>query len=112
MKQQHFISKKEAREWKSGVFHESEYQPLWKETTENSQTEAFIVKLKPGGFIPVHNHPGREYAYVLEGDMWAGEELLEEGDFLTAGPDELHDIRTDHGVIFFIVIEQPIEIVG
>ncbi|MBG9794368.1 hypothetical protein ABD76_18385 [Paenibacillus dendritiformis] len=111
MKQQHFISKIHEREWKKGIFHNSEYQPLWKEQDTKSKTEAFIVKLNPGGFIPVHNHPGREYAYVLEGSMLAGGEPMEEGDFLTAGPDELHDIQTDTGVIFFLVIEEPIEIV-
>lgn len=45
MKQQHFILKFKEREWKKGVFHNSEYQPLWKEQTPKSKTEAFIVKL-------------------------------------------------------------------
>ncbi|WP_053217800.1 cupin domain-containing protein [Virgibacillus senegalensis] len=97
--------------WKKGFFHNSQFKMLWREDGNQSSTEAFIVKFEPGGFIPKHDHPGREYAYVLDGEMKVDGETLKKGDFLTAGEGEIHDVSTDTGVTFLIIIEKPIHVV-
>lgn len=97
--------------WKEGFFHNSEFCMLWQDNDGQTQTQAFIVKFEPGGFIPEHDHPGREFAYVIEGEMIVGNERLKAGDFLTAGWGEVHNVTTEKGVTFLIVIEKPIEIV-
>ncbi|NDI35953.1 cupin domain-containing protein [Chengkuizengella sediminis] len=111
MKQDHIVIKKEDRDWIEGMFHNSEYQMLYSETDEEKETQAFIVRFGPGGFIPYHDHPGREYAYVIEGTMKVGDDILGPGDFLTAGKNEKHIVETQDGVTFLTIIEKPIDIV-
>lgn len=106
----HTVVKQEDRSWLPGVFYNSEYQMLWADETGEKETQALLIKLNPGGFIPAHSHQGREYAYVLEGGMWAGEDYLKAGDFLTAGLHEDHEIRTEEGALFFVILEKPIEV--
>ncbi|CAG9623411.1 cupin domain-containing protein [Sutcliffiella rhizosphaerae] len=102
------ISSKEIS-WKPGYFQNSEFKMLWEDT--ETKTKAFIVKFSPGGFIPLHDHPGREFAYVLEGEMVVGEKTLKQGDFLTAGEGELHEVKTENGVTFLIIINDMIKII-
>lgn len=103
----HLIVRAAEREWRKGFFPVSEYQPLWRDP--DSPRQAFIVRFGPGGSIPFHDHPGREFAYVLEGEMFVGGERMGPGDFLTAGSGEHHDVTVPESVTFLIVIDAPIE---
>ena len=102
----HIIVRVEDRQWYEGVFPHSSYQPLWQDP--QSERQAFIVRFGPGGSIPLHNHPGREFAYVLEGEMDVGGERMRPGDFLSAADGDTHEVRTETGVTFFIVVDKPI----
>jgi mannose-6-phosphate isomerase-like protein (cupin superfamily) len=52
-------------------------------------------ELKPGATYPAHNHPAREYYYVIEGeaDWWADDEMRH----VTAGTAIYHRPYTVHG---------------
>ncbi|WP_077702805.1 cupin domain-containing protein [Virgibacillus dokdonensis] len=106
------IIHKEDTEWKEGGFKNSEYRFLWNEKTESTHKQAIIVRFGPNGYIPKHDHPGREYAYVLEGEMIVDGKKLVKGDFLTAGSGEIHTVSTKTGVTFLSIIENDIEIIG
>lgn len=106
----HLIMPREGRVWKRGVFPESSYQPLWEDPATGRQ--AFIARFGPGGSIPMHNHPGREFAYVLEGEMRVGRDRMGPGDFITAADGDVHDVWTETGVTFFIVVDQPIMVLA
>lgn len=103
----HTVIRAQDRPWRKGIFPMSEYQPLWADPTTGRQI--FLARFGPGGSIPCHDHPGREFAYVLEGEMEVGGERLGPGDFLTAGPGETHDVKVKEGVVFLIMIDAPIE---
>lgn len=102
----HIVVRAQDRQWVPGIFHNSTVQFLYKDANGR---QTFLARFGPGGSIVHHDHPGRELAYVLEGEMRVGDDILGPGDFLTAGAGECHDVYTEHGVTFLVTIDAPIE---
>jgi putative transcriptional regulator len=57
--------------------------------------EARLVKLKPGGGVPGHDHAGDELTLVLEGAFSAEHGVYRQGDVCEAGPGVDHNPRVE-----------------
>ncbi|EGL13312.1 MULTISPECIES: cupin domain-containing protein [Paenibacillus] len=99
----HKLIKWEEMNWEPGIYENTEMSYLY----EDEQGRlCFLVKLHPGSFIPMHDHPRREFAYLIKGDLILNEnEVMKEGDFLTAGLAESHDVRTENGALLYVFID-------
>lgn len=99
----HTIIHKEDMVWEEGMYENTEMAYLWED--EETGRYAFLVRLYPGASIPFHDHPRREVAFLLEGEVQLNDDIMRKGDFLTAIGDEAHDVYSDKGCVFFIYID-------
>lgn len=103
----HLIVKKEDMVWEEGMYENTEMSYLWEEPETGRLI--FLVKCHPGSSIPFHNHPRREVAFLVEGEVRLNNDIMKAGDFLTAVGDEAHDVYTETGCTFFIYIDYNTE---
>ncbi|SDN47494.1 ChrR Cupin-like domain-containing protein [Fictibacillus solisalsi] len=103
----HKIVRKEDMVWEYGMYDQTEMTYLWED--EETGRVAFLVKLEPGARIPFHDHPRREIAFLVEGEVWLNDDLMKKGDFLTAIDQEAHDVYSEKGCTFFIYIDYNIQ---
>ena len=72
--------------------------PIWGENGNGSDFIAF----KAGARFPLHDHEGREEIIMLSGKIRFGEFVVSAGDFITAGPGDVHDAEALEDSVFFI----------
>jgi quercetin dioxygenase-like cupin family protein len=77
---------------------------LFDEETQRSPT--ILLKFEPGARYPLHNHPGGEEVFVLEGDIHLGKDHLFAGDYLFTAPNNLHAVRSDGGCVVLLKASQ------
>lgn len=51
----------------------------------------FLLEMDPNTRFPSHHHHGAEMAYVLEGDLQSGNQILNAGDFMRADAGSAHE---------------------
>lgn len=102
----HLIVRKEDMKWEYGMYENTEMAYLWEEP--ETGRVAFLVKCAPGSSIPFHDHPRREVAFLVEGEVRLNNDIMRAGDFLTALDQEAHDVYTETGCTFFIFIDYNI----
>ncbi len=72
-------------------------EPQWKEvapgitckllsTDEEMNRVSMLVRLAPNTAYPPHRHAGTEELYLLEGELWIEERILQPGDYNRADP--------------------------
>ncbi|MGM1050625.1 MAG: cupin domain-containing protein [Bacillota bacterium] len=103
MENTHTIIRKNEMKWEEGMYEGTEMCYLWEDPEHGRYV--FLVKVNPRCSIPFHDHPRREIAYVVEGEVRLNDDLLKKGDFLTAVGSEAHDVYTETGCIFYIYID-------
>ncbi|MEP6901283.1 MAG: cupin domain-containing protein [Actinomycetota bacterium] len=81
----------------SGVYVKS---LMFDDKTQRSPT--ILLKFEAGAKYPLHNHPGGEEVFVLEGDIHLGKDHLHAGDYLFTAPNNLHAARTDGGCVVLL----------
>lgn len=74
--------------------------------------QALLLRFEPGATYPLHNHPGREEIYVLEGGIRVGGHDMQPGDYLYTPPEGKHDVSSKSGCIVFLTLARPIELLG
>ncbi|WP_127531399.1 cupin domain-containing protein [Paenibacillus kobensis] len=99
----HLITVAQSAKWEAGFFENTELAFLWEE--KETGRMVFLLKLLPGSIVPMHEHPRRELAYLLEGEALLNGEPLSGGDFLTAYGNVSHEVTTETGCIFFMYID-------
>lgn len=99
------IMKPNQEDWSKTVLPGSSNRGYW----NLDDKEIFITKLRKDSHIPIHDHPGREFTYLLKGEMVVNNQKLSAGDFLTAGPGDYHQINVTEEVICFIITEKSIK---
>lgn len=104
--QSHTIVRKEDMKWEYGMYEGTEMAYLWED--EATGRTAFLVRVFPGCSIPFHDHPRREVAFLVEGEVRLNNDIMKAGDFLTASGSEAHDVYTETGCTFFIYIDYNI----
>jgi anti-sigma factor ChrR (cupin superfamily) len=103
MQEKHTIIREEEMKWEEGIYEGTEMCYLW----EDPETEryVFLVRCKPGSSIPFHDHPRREIAYLVDGEVRLNDDIMRKGDFLTAAGSQAHDVYTEKGCTFLIYID-------
>ena len=71
---------------------------------------ALLVRFEPGSTYPMHNHPGGEEIYALEGEIRVGGYTLRPGDFLYTPPEGKHAVSSKLGGLVLLTLSKPIEI--
>jgi uncharacterized RmlC-like cupin family protein len=71
---------------------------IWGENGIGSDFIAF----KAGARFPLHDHEGREEVIMLSGKIRFGEFVVSAGDYITAGPGDVHDAEALEDSVFFI----------
>ena len=79
---------------------------LFDEAADRSPT--ILLKFDAGATYPLHNHPGGEEIYVLEGDIKLGKDELKAGDYLFTAINNKHRVSTKNGCI--ILLKAPLEV--
>lgn len=76
--------------------------PLHVDRENNQMTVLF--RMEPGTAWPPHRHSDVEAAFVVEGDLHVGEEIvLRRGDYQRAGPGSHHHVQRTHGGCLLLV---------
>lgn len=112
MKQNQLVKSNEI-EWKplgeensEGIFVKS---LLYDEETKRSPT--ILLKFEAGATYPLHNHPGGEEVFVIEGDIKLGKDELKAGDYLFTAVNNKHRVSTRNGCIILLKAPQQVEII-
>jgi anti-sigma factor ChrR (cupin superfamily) len=70
----------------------------------------FLLRLDPGALVPLHDHPGGEELFVIEGDLCVGADRLEVGDYLYTPPDGRHAASSQAGCVVLVTTPKPVRI--
>jgi quercetin dioxygenase-like cupin family protein len=77
------------------------------------QTTMMLVRMAPGSSYPAHRHRAAEECYVLEGDLWVGNDCLHAGDFQHAEDGSVHGTQsTRGGCLLLLVSSMSDELLG
>ena len=71
---------------------------IWSENGNGSDFIAF----KAGARFPLHDHEGPEEIVILAGKIRFGDKVVSAGDYLKAGPGDVHDTEVLEDSVFFI----------
>ncbi|MEW6130256.1 MAG: cupin domain-containing protein [Acidobacteriota bacterium] len=77
---------------------------------ENKRSPTILLRFEAGATYPLHNHPGGEEIYVLEGDVKLGKTELKTGDYLFTAVNHKHRVSTQNGCILLLKVPQPVKI--
>ncbi len=109
---QHVESKKV--EWKplkeDGVNTEGIFIKILRHDKNSKRAPSILLKFEPGAKYPVHNHPGGEEVFVLEGQVKFGNKNLSAGDYLFTPKNGKHAVWSKKGCIMLLVIPEEVEI--
>lgn len=75
------------------------------------RSPTILLKFEPGATYPLHNHPGGEEIFVLEGDIKLGKDRLEKGDYLYTAPNGKHRVSSENGCVVLVKVPQEVEII-
>ncbi len=89
-----------------GIFAKS---LMFDETTKRSPT--MLLKFEAGATYPLHNHPGGEEVFVIEGDIKLGKDELFAGDYLFTAENNKHRVSTKNGCVVLLKAPQEVEII-
>ncbi|PEM43185.1 hypothetical protein CN636_17175 [Bacillus toyonensis] len=95
--------------WNDSELVGSKIKSYWGNEDEK---EVFIAKFAPDTFVPLHDHPGREFTYVLKGEMRVNNKVFNTGDFLTAGSGDFHEILFVKETVCLIITEKNIQFIN
>lgn len=103
--------------------NEIEWQPLDEENSQgifvksllfdedSKRSPTMLLKFEAGATYPLHNHPGGEEVFVLEGDIKLGKDELNAGDYLFTAVNNKHRVSTKNGCIVLLKAPQEVEII-
>ena len=104
----------------TGSLHYSAGAAEWQPTTEtgfwikplfedvSSGTKTLLMKVDPGAWSPMHNHPGElEQIYVLSGTFYDQRGTLKAGDFCCRAPAAAHEAGSLTGAVVLLIYTRP-----
>jgi len=71
----------------------------------------FLLRFDAGARFPLHDHPGGEEVFVVEGDLRVGADRLTAGDYLYTPPSGKHAVASEGGCVLLVSTPQPVRIV-
>ena len=81
---------------------------MFDEAARRSPT--ILLKFEAGATYPLHNHPGGEEIFVLEGDIKLGKDELSAGDYLFTSTGNKHRVSTKNGCVVLVKTPQEVKI--
>jgi anti-sigma factor ChrR (cupin superfamily) len=75
--------------------------------SENGPNAA-LLRFKPGGRIPLHEHTGFEHIFVLAGSQVDENSRAETGMLIINPPGTMHSILSENGCIVLAIYEKPV----
>jgi quercetin dioxygenase-like cupin family protein len=76
-----------------------------------SGASTFLLRVDAGARVPLHDHPGGEELFVIEGDLRVGADQLKAGDYLYTPPDGKHAASSDGGCVVLVTTPKPVRFV-
>ena len=73
-----------------------------------SGAASFLLRLDAGARVPLHDHPGGEEVFVVEGELRIGGDRLRAGDYLYTAPDGTHDVGSEGGCVLLVSTPRPV----
>ena len=67
---------------------------------------AGLIRFKPGGRVPLHEHQGFEHIFVLHGSQTDENGILKAGGFMIHAPGTCHSIISQEGCLVLAVYER------
>ena len=98
---------------------EGEWKPVWdgvsvkvlrSDTTTGASS--VLLRFEAGATFPVHNHPGGEEVYVLDGEVRLGDDVLKAGDYLYTSPGGKHPASSESGCLILVITPKGIEVLS
>jgi len=62
----------------------------------------FLLRFDAGARFPLHDHPGGEEVFVVEGDLRVGADRLTAGDYLYTPPSGKHAVASEGGCVLLV----------
>lgn len=72
---------------------------------------SFMLKFEAGAKYPIHNHPGGEEVFVMEGSAFFNETELFAGEYLYTPKDFKHSVRSTNGCVLLFNVPEEVEII-
>ena len=79
----------------------------WICRSENGTSSAFL-RYDPGAEVPLHEHPGFEHIFVVEGSQGDEHGEYGPGSFVINSPGSVHAVHSSGGCTVLIVWTQPV----
>ncbi|MCB1024901.1 MAG: cupin domain-containing protein [Acidobacteria bacterium] len=79
---------------------------------ETDRSPTILLKFEAGATYPLHDHPGGEEIFVLEGDIKLGKDELHAGDYLFTAVNNKHRVSTKNGCVVLLRAPEEVEIIG
>ena len=70
-----------------------------------------LLKFEKGATYPLHDHPGGEEIFVLEGDVKLGKDELSAGDYLFTAANNKHRVSTRTGCVVLLKVPEEVVII-
>jgi len=72
---------------------------------------AALLRFKPGGRVPLHEHTGWEHIFVLSGSQVDENSRAETGMLIINPPGSSHSILSENGCIVLAIYEKPVKFI-
>lgn len=69
---------------------------------------AALIRFQPGGRVPLHEHRGHEYIFVLSGSQADESGRLAAGSLMVHPPRTLHSVVSDEGCLVLAIYERRV----
>jgi len=70
---------------------------------------AALLRFRPGGRVPLHEHIGFEHIFVLAGSQVDENSKAETGSLIINPPGTSHSILSENGCIVLAIYEKPVK---
>src|SRR4249919_1785140 len=74
-----------------------------------SGPNAALLRFRPGGRVPLHEHTGYEHIFVLSGEQVDEVSKAETGALIINPPGTSHSILSQNGCIVLAIYEKPVK---
>ena len=77
-----------------------------------SGPSAALLRFKPGGKIPLHEHTGYEHIFMLSGSQVDENSEAQTGSLIINPPGSTHSILSENGCVVLAIYEKPVKFVA
>lgn len=100
----------------SGWQHKIHWQPFYDGVDiyrlyENGPEgpSAALLRFRPGGRVPLHEHKGFEHIFILSGSQVDENSKAEAGSLIINPPSTSHSILSENGCVVLAIYEKPVK---